>query len=65
MKALKTLLAATFALGSLSLVSACGTLVGAGVGAAAGCALDDEDCERGAAVGGVTGAVAGTIIDPP
>jgi hypothetical protein len=63
-KALKTLLAATIALGSLSLVSACGSLVGAGVGAAVGCAVAD-DCEEGAAVGGVSGAVAGAIIDPP
>lgn len=64
MKELKMVLAA-MALGSLSLVAGCGTLVGAGVGAAAGCAIDDDDCERGAAVGGAAGAVAGTVLDPP
>jgi predicted small secreted protein len=46
-------------------LSACSTLTGAGVGAAGGAgvaAATNGDVEEGAAVGGVGGAVVGTVV---
>ena len=47
-------------------LGACSTLAGAGIGAAGGAgvaAATNGDVEKGAAVGGVGGAVVGTVVD--
>lgn len=63
MKKFGTILLALAAGASLT---ACSTLRGAGIGAAGGAgvaAATGGDVEKGAAVGGVGGAVVGTVVD--
>ncbi len=63
MKKIATILLAVAAGTSLT---ACSTLRGAGIGAAGGAgvaAATGGDVEKGAAVGGVGGAVVGTVVD--
>ena len=63
---MKKLIAPALLIAAALPLSACGTLAGAGIGAGAGAgaaAATNGDVEKGAAVGGVGGAVVGTVID--
>ena len=64
--AVKKLIAPALLLACAMPLGACSTLTGAGIGAAGGAgvaAATNGDVEKGAAVGGVGGAVVGTIAD--